>query len=245
MATDKDRSILSLDSRLLIAAAGICLALLPPAGAARATAAKSDAPPQYTLRYKFQPGQAIRWQVVHRCRVRTTVSGSTQTAETTSTSEKLWQVKEVRPDGSAVFEHSVAWVDMRQKLTGRSEVHYDSRTDLVAPQGFENLRQSVGVPLSIVTMDVRGKVLDRKRNPVKAAVASEGEITLPLPEEPIAVGHQWSFPHDIELPLPGGGVRKIKSRQTFVLESVKTGVAAIRVATQILSPIHDPAIEGS
>ena len=143
---------------------------------------------KYTLRYKFEPGQSLRWKVVHRCRVRTTVSGTTQTAETVSISEKVWRVKRSRADGSATFEHLVEWVDMRQQLTGANEVHYDSRTDLVPPHGFENLAQSVGVPLSIVTLDARGKVVERKRIPVKAAVGGEGEMTVCLPEEPVAVG---------------------------------------------------------
>ena len=180
---------------------------------------------------------------MHRCRVRTTVGTTTQIADTTSTSGMIWRVGKVQPDGSATFEHLVEWVDMRQKLTGRNEVRYDSRTDLVPPPGFEQLAQSVGLPLSVITLDVQGKVLERKRNPIKAAVAGEGEITVPLPEGPVTVGQQWSQPHDIELSLPKGGVRKIKSRQTFALEGVKTGVATIRVETQILSPVHDPAIE--
>ena len=99
------------------------------------------------------------------------------------------------------------------------------------------------MPLSIVTLDAKGKVLRRKRFPVKAAAGGEGEITLPLPEQPVAVGRQWTTPHDIELPLPSGGIRKIKARQVFDLLAVKTGVATIHVATQILSPIHDPAVE--
>ena len=110
-------------------------------------------------------------------------------------------------------------------------------------RGSSSWRSRLGVPLSVISLDVQGKVLERKSYPLKAAVAGEGEITVPLPEGPIAVGQQWSQPHDIELTLSKGGVRKIKSRQTFALEGVKTGVATIRVETQILSPIHDPAIE--
>ena len=37
--------------------------------------------------------------------------------------------------------------------------------------------------------------------------------------------------------------KKIKTRQTFTLTSVKTGVATITVATQVLTPIDDPALE--
>lgn len=99
------------------------------------------------------------------------------------------------------------------------------------------------MPLSIVTLDAKGKVLHRKAFPVKSAVNNKGEITLNLPEEPVAVGRQWTTPNDIELPLPNGGIRKVKARQIFDLLAVKTGVATIHVATQVLSPIHDPAIE--
>lgn len=92
-------------------------------------------------------------------------------------------------------------------------------------------------------MTSKGRVIERKQNPIKAAVPSQGELTIPLPEEAVAVGHQWSFPHKIEVPLPGGGVRQFQSLQTFTLQGVQTGVASIRVTTQILTPIDDPALE--
>ena len=38
-------------------------------------------------------------------------------------------------------------------------------------------------------------------------------------------------------------MKKIKAIQQFVLEDVKTGVATIRVSTDILTPINDPAVE--
>lgn len=228
-----------LGSTALLVLAVLCL----PARGAGEDRAGPPAAEKYTLRYKFEPGQSLRSKVVHRCQVRTTVSGTTQTAETVSTSEKVWRIEKVEPDGSATFAHLVQWVDMRHKLTGVNEVHYDSRTDLVPPHGFEYLAQSVGVPLSIVTLDARGKVVHRKRLPVKAAAGGDGEMTVCMPEQPVAVGQEWTTPHDIELPLPRGGIRKIKARQTFALLEVKTGVATISLATQILSPVHDPAIE--
>ena len=57
------------------------------------------------------------------------------------------------------------------------------------------------------------------------------------------VGHTWSLPQDIDIPLETGGVKRIKAIQQFTLEDVKTGVATIRVSTEILTPITDPAIE--
>ncbi len=214
--------------------------------------AVADEGQKYTLRYKFHPGENIRWEVEHRSMVRATVSHDTQTTETLSASVSLWRVGKVEPDGTALFEHRVEWVDMRQKLTGRDEVHYDSRTDKKPPVGFEDAAKSVGIPLSVVKMDVRGKVLTRKDRKKKgqaapaaadSVAANANWITIPLPDEPVAIGHTWSLPQEIEVPLPSGAIKKIKAIQQFVLEDVKTGVATIHVSTDILTPINDPAIE--
>jgi hypothetical protein len=198
---------------------------------------------KYTLRYHFHPGETLRWKVGHQCEIRTTVAGSTQTAETITNSVKVWRVSKVQPDGTAVLEHMVESVDMRHKLSGRDEVHYNSDSREPQPAGFQNVADAVGVPLSTVTLNSRGKVLDRKQHEVKAAVPGEGELTIVLPDEPVAIGQEWSYPNEIELPQPGGAVRRIKSVQAYTLEGVKTGVATIRVVTKILSPVNDPAVE--
>lgn len=235
--------------RLLYAAtlAAACLAV--PAGACRAEASSASSPKgshadTYTLRYKFQPGETIRWEVVHRAKVKTTVSGTTQTAETVSKSVKAWRVKDVRPDGQITFEHVVESVDMWQKLTGRQEVRYNSQTDAAAPPGFENVAKSVGVPLALVTMDAAGKVLSRSGSSKAETSENEGGMTIPLPADPIAVGQSWSFPYEIDVPYgPGGTVKRIKTVQKFTLAEVKAGNATIQLATQILTPVHNPAIE--
>jgi hypothetical protein len=200
-------------------------------------------PEKYALRYRFHPGETLRWNVEHRSMVRTAVSGAEQTVETVSDSEKVWRVMVVKPDGTVTFDQLVPWVDMRQIRPGTSDVRYDSRADAKPPVGFEDVAASVGVPLSIVTMDAQGKILQRQRKVTKGVAANDGPITIPLPDEPVAVGHVWTFPCDIDIPLESGGVKKIKAVQQFKLESVKTGVASIRVSTQIISPVTDPAIE--
>jgi hypothetical protein len=213
--------------------------------AARAEEAKSAAnsAEKYTLRYKFQPGQMLRWDVVHRAKVKTTISGTTQTAETVSQSVKAWRVKDVRPDGTATFEHSVESVDMTQKLTGRQEVRYNSKTDKKVPLGFETMAQSVGVPLSLVTLDNRGTVLHRQRFAGKGNSENEAPMTIVFSEDAVAVGGNWSLPAEIDVPLANGAIKRIKTEQKFVLESVQNGIATIQVSTQILTPIHDPSIE--
>ncbi|MEN6458872.1 MAG: hypothetical protein ABFC63_08070 [Thermoguttaceae bacterium] len=219
--------------------------------AAFAFAASPSDALKYTLRYKFRQGETLRWQVEHLSMVRASVTKHTQATETTSTSLKAWRVTDVRPDGAATFEHRVEWVDMRQKLSGRDELHYDSRLKAKPPAGFETAAKSVGVLLTTVTMDPRGKIVTRKRhqtnkvdpNAAKVPAQDDGWMTIPLPEEAVAIGQSWSIPQQIDIPLETGGVKKIKAVQRFTLEDVKTGVATIRVSTEVLTPITDPAVE--
>jgi hypothetical protein len=215
-----------------------------------ALSAAAGEPEKFTLRYKFHPGEVLRWQVEHQSKVRATISKDTQSTDTSSVSVKAWRMIDVQPDGTATFEHRVEWVDMRQTLTGRKEVRYDSRSGAKPPAGFEDAARSVGVPLSVVKIDAGGKVLHREEKKPRPAAAqaksvpqTDGWMTIPLPAEPVAVGHTWSLPQNIDIPLPSGGVKKVKAVQQFTLESVKTGVAVIRVSTDVLTPITDPAIE--
>ncbi len=197
---------------------------------------------RHELRYRFAPDETVRWNVEHRARVTTTVLGNTQTAETLSKSIKVWRVVEVTPDGQTTFEHRVDSVDMRQNVTGREEVRYNSLADAAPPPGFEQAAQSVGVALATITIDARGKVLVR-RGSAAALADGERQITVPLPEEAIAVGESWSFPYEIDIRLPSKEVKKISTRQRFTLDEVAGGVATIAVVTQILTPVSDPAIE--
>ncbi len=214
-----------------------------PAPTAVEAAPKADKSKQYLLRYKFHAGDTLRWNVVHRCQIRTSVSGTTQTAETTTSSVKAWRIHEIKLDGRIVFDHMVESVDMRHRLTGRDEVHYNSLTDPVAPKGFEDVARAVRVPLALITIDVQGKLLERKQNFVKAAVAGQGEITIQLPERPLAVGSRWTSLNNLDVPLSDGTTRRFKTMQTFKLLDVKTGVATISVSTQFMTPLQDPAIE--
>ncbi len=208
-----------------------------------APAAPPASSEKYTLRYKFRQGETIRWQVVHRAKVSTTVSGTTQVAETTSSSVKVWQVTSVNPQGQATFSHSVASVDMRQQVSGREELRYNSLTDPKAPVGFEDAAKAVNVILSVITLDPQGNIVRREDKHPQAAQTAASQITVALPTEAIPVGHTWSQPHDIDVSLPTGIIKKIKTRQVFSLVSVNQGVAVIGIDTQMLTPIHDPAIE--
>src|SRR5262249_1505289 len=142
----------------------IGLFLLAPAVADDPVAEEKPASeaPKYVLHYSFRPNETIRWRVIHQALVRTTVSGTTQTAETRSESVKLWRGKALEePAGQATFVHSVESVDMRQSVSGRQDVHYNSETDPLIPAEFEEVAKAVDVPLSTIVLDNRGHVVKR------------------------------------------------------------------------------------
>jgi hypothetical protein len=233
--------------RFVLFVCAATLSLAATHGILAAHDAPSAAPPdgkKYTLQYKFKPGEVIRTQVLHRVSLDTTIAGSTQTAETTSGSVKVWKITDVDPSGKITLEHSVESVDMRQRVSGREEVVYDSKSGKAPPQGYEAVAKSVGVPLTEVTIDTSGKVLkrvDKRQN--TTTDANNNQMVIPLPAGSVAIGDDWNLPNEVAIQLEGGDSKIIKTRQHYVLEKVSNGVATISVATQVLTPVSNPKIQ--
>jgi len=195
----------------------------------------------YTLRYRFQPGEVVRWEVEHRATVRTTVGGTTQTAETRSRSLKVWRV--LKADSKRItFVNQVQWVQMTQWVTGRERITYDSRRDREPPPGMEHVGRSVGQPLAEITIDPLGHVI-RRVNKKMAPLGESPRITIPLPEEPVRVGQSWQLDEPVILKREDKTVARIRTRQKLILKSVEDGVATISVETILLDPVRDPVVE--
>jgi hypothetical protein len=207
------------------------------------SAPKPPEGPKHTLQYKFKPGEIVRTKVLQQVRLDATIQGSNQVAETVSGSVKVWKILGVDASGLTTFEHSVENVEMRRKLTGRQEVTYNSQTDKTPPPDFEQVAKSIGVPLTEVVVDRTGKITKRTEKRSGAQSDSQSQMLVPLPAEPVAVGESWNEPTDVVVSLEGGEKKVIKTRQHYTLEKVASGVATISVATQILTPIHDPKVQ--
>jgi hypothetical protein len=138
--------------------------------------------------------------------------------------------------------HRVESIDMRQKLSGRQETHYDSRTDKEVPPIFADAAKQVGVALTEVTIDNRGNVLKRVDRTKRPDGAPTSTITLVLPDKPLSVGESWTVPFDLTVSVEGTQ-QILKARHKMTLESVEQNLAVLKNETQILSPVRDPAVE--
>ncbi|MEX2141048.1 MAG: hypothetical protein WD894_17415 [Pirellulales bacterium] len=198
---------------------------------------------KHLLRYRFRLGEVVRSKVVQQTKIETTIAGSTQAAEMTSISTKAWRVTNVADDGRITFDTMIEAVDMRQQMSGRQEVRYNSKTDPKPPPGYESAAASVGKLLTTITIDPTGKLLRREKKNQVGVDNLNTQIVVPLPQEPVAVGEPWSVPLDVAVSLDGipGNTKTLTVKNRYQVEKVENGVAFISVQT-VLPPVNDPRI---
>ncbi len=241
---------------VLVSAAVLSIVLATGRAAAEenAAATSSDSPTQialepdkleveqYDLRYKLKRGDVLRYEVMHRASIRSTIEQDTQAAQTRTDSVKLWKVTDVLKSGEMEFINVVERVQMINQLPDRDPTKYDSDRDKTPPPGFEDAAKAIGVPLSIVRISPRGKVIRRELKVRGPSTDEDAPVALRLPEEPVAIGDTWDEPFDVVVATEDGGTKSIQTRRHHELASVASGIATVKVTYQVLSPI-DAAIE--
>jgi hypothetical protein len=121
---------------------------------------KADAT-KYELCYKLNRGDVLRYEVTHRASIRSTIDETTQAAQSRTDSVKAWKITDVLPEGDIEFTNVVEKVRMVNQLPDKDAIEYDSTRDKTPPQGFETAAKAVGVPLSVMRITPRGKVVRR------------------------------------------------------------------------------------
>jgi hypothetical protein len=193
---------------------------------------------KYDLRYKLNTGDVLRYTVTHHAAIRSTIDQSTQAAETKTESVKVWKVTDVLPNHQIEFMNVIEQVHMVNQLPDRAPTEYDSAKDKTPPPGYEDTARAVGVPLSVVRMTPRGEIVTHKVKLQQGAPEEpDTQITVRLPDGPVAVGATWDEPFDIKVQLQSGDTKPIQTRRHYKLTGVAGGVASIDVSYQILSPM--------
>lgn len=201
-----------------------------------ASAEEGNSSDRVLLRYKLAAGDVVRYEVHHRATVRSTIKGTTQTVRTDSRSTRAWKVLDVLPSGEIEFGHVIEHVRMKNELPDRAPVEYDSREDSVPPPGFEQVAMSIGVTLTVHRIKPSGEIISREVKHPHQGQEADLPITIPLPEEPVAVGAKWDERHQVFVETKERK-RRVETRRHFELQSVKNGVATIHAAFQVLTPV--------
>jgi hypothetical protein len=196
--------------------------------------------PKYDLRYKLATGDVLRYDVMHRASIQSTIEQSTQAAQTKTNSIKGWKVTDVLPSGEIEFMNVVERVSMVNQLPDRDPLEYDSERDKTPPPGFEDAAKAVGVPLSVIRMTPQGKVTRRDIRLRQLQVDDDAPVVVRLPDKPVPVDATWDEPFDIKIELQGGATKQIQTRRHHKLAKVTGDIAIIEVTYQVLSPIDPP-----
>lgn len=198
---------------------------------------------KYLLRYQFTAGETVCYQVTHMAKTKTRIKGAEENAQVHTVSEKVWQISDVNDEGNMTFVHSVDSVELTQQTGTAAEIRWSSLSGEKPPIMFESVADQLNQPLSTVTINPRGQELARETHAGTEAQLGMGGLTIPLPEEAIAVGHAWSVPREIKARGETGEVKIIKARDTYTLEKVQTGVATLKVRSEILTPIEEASVK--
>ena len=229
------------------------------------------------LKYKFQPGQFVHYEVSDRVRYVMQQAGNSFETFQRNDSSKHFRVVSVDDDGSALLEPILDRIKM---LAGRKEaaeadgtspepvadrkngftkphdqslVKFDSATDKVAPPEFQLHKETVGKPMARFQFAAHGELLavriiatDVPKPNTSAAAKANPKLNflVPLPTEPISVGHRWKQKFDEPISVGKGLTQQIPMLRQYELTSVSDGIATIKFKTSILALLNDPKIQG-
>ncbi len=196
---------------------------------------------EFLLRYNLEPGMVISSEVTHLAKTDTKVDSSEQNSHSRTESQKTWEVTRVE-NGEMTFEYKILEIDMSQRIGADMEIRYSSKSGDEPARQFQAAADSVGKVISTVTIDEQGMIVARsdETNPPNLGM---GDITLPVPKKPIAVGATWEVPRELRIRREDSTVKTVRFRELFRLDKVSAGVATIAVRSEMLTPITEPQEE--
>lgn len=225
----------------------------PPAG--KIVPVRADqAAPKILLRYKFVPGQEIRYEVATGMEFTTQVGSVADTAWNKSDARRHYRVSSADSQaGTASLELTIDRVRMSAQSSSTSAVEdFDSEDAAKQPLKYKHILDRIGKPQATLDVTITGqsvKVIPNADAPVTAnkPVAVGGDAApesylATLPEQPVGLGEEWKERFETTALNAQRLTLHITMLRVYKLASVKDGKATIEFRTTILTPVHDPSI---
>ena len=196
---------------------------------------------EFLFRYKLQPGMVISSEVTHLAKTDTKIDSAEQNSHSRTVSQKTWEVMRVEK-GEMTFEYKILEIDMSQRIGTDTEIRFSSKSGDEPARQFKAAADSVGKVISTVTIDEQGMIVARSddTNPPNLGM---GDITLPVPKLPIAVGATWEVPRELRIRRDDESVKTVRFRELFRFDKISAGVATIAVRSEMLTAIAEPKEE--
>lgn len=194
-----------------------------------------------TLKYRFSPGQVLRYEGTQIMKGESSVSGTKREFNAQTAWVREWRVLGIDEMGNARLSLSILSARVETTAPDGSKIAFDTEQE----DPNNPLRAVVGKPLVEVVLSPFGKIVEigeAQRPGAGQFLAFLRTQLYALPGEAVAAGAAWQ--NDVSLPLPaplGQEGESIRIRQSFRLEKVADSVATINFASGPAEEIKDRA----
>lgn len=226
-----------------VAAAMVLSGLQAASDAADKAGPAIQPPEKFLLRYRFESGEKLRYEMVNQL-IQQGVVGAVAKVDTTKIQQKrVFTIGDVDEDGKANASMQFEHVRMEIQSNDKEAEVYDSTMppEKVSKKFQGTARQLAGAAPSY-TLLAQG-------TPVSAdgiqevSKGGQASFMIPLPEKEISVGESWKVNMVINVRIGEGVKRDITLLRTYQLKSVDDGVATIGFSTSVMSPVKIPAVK--
>ncbi len=205
---------------------------------------------QDDLRWKFQSGETLKYQVMQNMQTEMMVGGQKINTNMQQSMDMAWKVSGVTEQGDAEIAQTVDRVQMKMEGGPFGSLQFDTTSTEVPSNAIvkamaDVFRKIIGQEFK-VTMKSTGKVQNVKvPEQLLTALSTTGagsalnEDTLKqmmeqssvlLPAEPVTTGQMWESSQQIQLPF---GEMKVSSKMTYEGRDPATGMARIAMKPSI------------
>lgn len=205
----------------------------------------------FQLKYKFQPGETLYYEVENAMTIVTKFNGGEETVTNRSQAWKQLRVTAVDQQGGAQLEPVVERVIMSATKDGEDPVNYDSAQDAEPPLQFLDVKKTIGQVQARVSVTANGeltKVVPQATDneALKAAAAKNDprlNFLVVLPANPVRIGESWKDRFTEEVTVGKGLKQVVTLQRSYTLSAVNGSLATIKLRTSVITPVNDPQIE--
>jgi hypothetical protein len=218
-------------------------------GAMMGSLAADDA--TYELKYKFQPGEFLYYEVSNAMKIVTQYNGAAEESQNTSQAWKQLRVVSVDEAGNALLEPMVERVRMSAIRDEEEAAKYDSAEDGEAPPQFLQLQETIGKVMARVNVSAHGELNQVLPTPhasaalVDAAKKKDPRLNflIVLPQMPVRINDSWKDRFETDVTVEKGLTQKVVVQRAYTLAAVNGSIATIKLKTSVVTPIDDPQLK--
>jgi hypothetical protein len=189
--------------------------------------------------FRWQAGQTLTYRVSQHSTARESSAEKETVTETKLELTKKWTVQAVDAKGVATLSMALDRLRMETRSPGGEVLLFDSAArDKSTPALAEELKNYIGVPLTVVRIDSLGQLIEVKES--RFGPASRLEADLPfkitLPAAALAAGQSWERKYQVKLEPPHGSGEAYPAVQAMKCRLISGTSAVIDVTTSIAAP---------